>query len=58
MEQNWILCSSEVLTALRIWQVLGKFAQWQKVSIAFITAVCLSDHKYHCGSHRTDQRDI
>jgi len=42
VEQNWILFSSEVLTALRIRQVLGTFAQSQKASIAFIMSVRLS----------------
>jgi len=39
MEQNWILFSFEVLTALRIRQFLGTFAQQQKASIAFIMSV-------------------
>jgi len=42
VEQNWILFSSEVKTALRIRQFLGTFAQRQKASIAFIMSVCLT----------------
>jgi len=40
VEQNWILFSSEVLTALRIRQVLGTFEQQQKAYISFIISVC------------------
>jgi hypothetical protein len=40
--ENWILFSSEVLTALRLRQFLGTFAQSQKASIIFIMSVCLS----------------
>ena len=58
VEQNWILFSSEVLTALRIWQFLGTFAQSHKASINFIMSVCLSVHKYQRGSQRTDLREI
>ena len=57
MEQKWILFGSEGLTALRIRQVLGPFAQSQKASIAFIISVCLTV-KYQCGSHWTDRREI
>jgi hypothetical protein len=42
VEQNWILLSSEVLTALSIRQVLVPFAQSRKVSIVFIMSVCLT----------------
>jgi len=42
VEQNWLLFSSEVLTALRIRQCLGTFAQSQKASITFIMSVCLT----------------
>jgi len=42
LEQNWILFSSEVLTALCIRQCLGTFVQSQKASTALIMSVCLS----------------
>jgi hypothetical protein len=42
VEQNWILFISEVLTALRLRQFLGTFAQSQKASIIYIVSVCLS----------------
>ena len=42
VQQNWILFSSEVLTALLIQQFLGTFTPSQKASIAFIMSVCLS----------------
>ena len=42
VEQNWILFSSEVLTALRIRQFLGAFAQQQKASFPFIMSFCLT----------------
>jgi hypothetical protein len=58
VEQNWILFSSEVLTALCIRYFLGTVAQWQKVSITFFMSVCLSDRKYQRGSHWTNLREI
>ena len=42
VEQNWILFSSEVLTALRRRQCLGTFAQSQKSSVVFIIPICLT----------------
>jgi hypothetical protein len=39
-EQNRVLFSSEVFTALTIRQILGTFAQSQKASVAFIMSVC------------------
>jgi len=40
VEQNWLLFTSKVLTALHIRQSLGSFAQSQKASIAFVMSVC------------------
>jgi len=42
VEQNWILFSSEVLTALRIRQVFRDVRKSQKASISFIMFVGLS----------------
>jgi len=62
VEQNWILFSSEVLTALRLRQFLGTYAQSQKASIAFFMfvclSICLSDRKYQRGSHWTNLPQI
>ena len=42
VEQNWILFSSAVLTAVCILQFLGTFGQCQIASITFIMSVCLT----------------
>jgi len=41
VEQNWILFSSDGLTAFCMQQCLGTFTQSQRASIAFIMSVCL-----------------
>ena len=45
MEQNWILCNSEVLTALLIQKFVGMFARQQKASFILL---CLSVYRTVC----------
>jgi hypothetical protein len=45
VEQNWILFSSEVLTALRLRLILGTFGDAER-DYFFIMSVCLSVSMY------------